>query len=138
MSLLGKTDKSLMGEMNVTPLVDVMLVLLIVFIVTAPLLTAQSLSVTLPKTAEVSQKQENSKVNLNIEASGRLKYQDRMVTDEELTQLLRAQADNKDFRLQVAVDRTLPYERVAEIMVLAQNAGVAKMFFVTEKKRANR
>jgi biopolymer transport protein ExbD len=138
MSLLGKTDKSLMGEMNVTPLVDVMLVLLIVFIVTAPLLTAQSLSVTLPKTAEVSQKQENSKVNLNIEASGSLKYQDRMVTDEELTQLLRAQADNKDFRLQVAVDRTLPYERVAEIMVLAQNAGVAKMFFVTEKKRANR
>ena len=138
MSLLGKTDKSLMGEMNVTPLVDVMLVLLIVFIVTAPLLTAQSLSVTLPKTAEVSQKLENSKVNLNIEASGSLKYQDRMVTDEELTQLLRAQADNKDFRLQVAVDRTLPYERVAEIMVLAQNAGVAKMFFVTDKKRANR
>jgi biopolymer transport protein ExbD len=138
MSLSSKTDKSLMGEMNVTPLVDVMLVLLIVFIVTAPLLTAQSLSVTLPKTAEVSQKQENSKVNLNIEASGSLKYQDRMVTDEELTQLLKAQADNKNFRLQVAVDRTLPYERVAEIMVLAQNAGVAKMFFVTEKKRANR
>jgi len=138
MSLLSKTDKSLMGEMNVTPLVDVMLVLLVVFIVTAPLLTAQSLSVTLPKTQAISQKQENSKVNLNIEANGSLRYDDRAVSDEELTQLLKAQADNKDFRLQVAVDRTLPYERVAEIMVLAQNAGVAKMFFVTEKKRATR
>lgn len=138
MSLLSKTDKSLMGEMNVTPLVDVMLVLLVVFIVTAPLLTAQSLSVTLPKTQAISQKQENSKVNLNIEANGSLRYDDRAVSDEELTQLLKAQADNKDFRLQVAVDRTLPYERVAEIMVLAQNAGVAKMFFVTEKKRAAR
>ena len=138
MSLLAKSDKSLMGEMNVTPLVDVMLVLLVVFIVTAPLLTAQSLTVNLPKTQASTQKQEHGKVNLSIEAGGSLKYQERVVTDDELTQLLKAQADNKDFHLQVAVDRTLPYERVAEIMVLAQNAGVAKMYFVTEKKRATR
>lgn len=136
MSMLGKSDKSLMGEMNVTPLVDVMLVLLVVFIVTAPLLTAQSLSVTLPKTQAVAQKQEHSKVNLSIEANGSLRYQERPITDDALNQALKDQANNKEFRLQVAVDRTVPYERVAEIMVLAQNAGVVKMFFVTEKKRA--
>lgn len=135
MSMVSKSDKSLMGEINVTPLVDVMLVLLVVFIVTAPLLTAQSLSVTLPKTQAISQKQEPSKVNLMIEASGALRYQDRSLSDGELTQVLKAQASNPEFRLQVAVDRTVPYERVAEIMVLAQNAGVVKMFFVTEKKR---
>ena len=104
MSLLSKTDKSLMGEMNVTPLVDVMLVLLVVFIVTAPLLTAQSLSVTLPKTQAISQKQENSKVNLNIEANGALRYDDRTVSDEELTQLLKAQAVNGGALSQWLVD----------------------------------
>ncbi len=135
MSIMGKTDKTPIGEINVTPLVDVMLVLLVVFIVTAPLLTVQSLTVQLPKAQAVEQKQDPSKVNLHITAQGELVYRDTPVTEAQLIDSLREAAKNDDFRLQVAVDKTVPYERVAQVMAAAQAAGVARLNFVTEKRR---
>jgi biopolymer transport protein ExbD len=120
-----------MSEINVTPLVDVMLVLLVVFILTAPLIVPQSMKVNLPKTQAVTQEDKGKKLHLVIESSGALTLDDKPVTDKELEKELSAASSNPEASLSIQADKAVPYGRVAELMALSQGAGMVKLSFVT-------
>jgi biopolymer transport protein ExbD len=124
-------DEAMMAELNVTPLVDVMLVLLIIFIVTAPMIVPQSMKVNLPKTQAVSQQDNAKNAQLIVEASGQLTFEGQQVSDKDLGQLLKDKSSTPQFQLQVSADKAVPYGRVAEIMAIAQANGVTKMSFVS-------
>ena len=122
---------NMMSEINVTPLVDVMLVLLVVFIVTAPLLAPQSLKINLPKTTAVSQETKKLAVRMMIDAQGRIELDNQSLTDAQLSETLKQRAADAQFQLQIEADKTVPYGRVAELMAIAQSSGVSKLSFVT-------
>ena len=124
-------DSGMMAEINVTPLVDVMLVLLIVFMVTAPLLIPQSLGVKLPKTDSVQSPVDRDLMKLLIEPNGNIKFNGQNIEDNALKAALAAEASDPKFQLQVEADENLKYGRLAEVMALAQGAGVTKLSFVT-------
>ena len=120
-----------MAEINVTPLVDVMLVLLVIFILTAPLIAPQSMKVNLPKTQAVTLQEKNKKMELVIESSGALTLDGKQVSDKELERALSAASSNPEAALAIQADKGVPYGRVAEIMAISQGAGVVKLSFVT-------
>lgn len=126
-----KSEDSLMAELNVTPLVDVMLVLLVIFIVTAPLIVPQSMKVNLPKTQAVAQQDNAKNAQLIVEANGQATFEGQQVSDKDLGQLLKDKSSTPQFQLQVSADKAVPYGRVAEIMAIAQANGVTKMSFVS-------
>jgi biopolymer transport protein ExbD len=119
------------ADINVTPLVDVMLVLLVVFIITAPLFVPQSMKINLPKTISLKTKEEIKNVGLLVEPNGTLIYEGQVVTDEALAQIFTQNAKNTKYQLQIQADKQVVYGRIAEVMALAQSAGVVKISFVT-------
>jgi biopolymer transport protein ExbD len=130
------SDDGLMAELNVTPLVDVMLVLLVIFIVTAPMIVPQSMKVNLPKTQAVAQQDQAKNAQLVVEASGQLTFQGIAINDQQLAAELKQQSSTPQFQLQVSADKAVPYGRVAEIMAIAQANGVNKMSFVSVPSRS--
>jgi len=131
-----KNEDSLMAELNVTPLVDVMLVLLVIFIVTAPLIVPQSMKVNLPKTQAVAQQDNAKNSQLILEANGQITFEGQQVSDKDLGQLLKDKSSATQFQLLVSADKAVPYGRVAEIMAIAQGNGVTKMSFVSVPSRS--
>ncbi len=131
---VGGDDQGMMAEINVTPLVDVMLVLLVIFIVTAPLIVPQAMKVSLPQTVPVAQQDQAKNKVLVISPQGSLSYDNRSVEDKSLVLALSADKADPNFQLQIQADRTVPYGRVAEVMALAQSAGVTRLSFVTLPK----
>lgn len=124
-------DDNLFADLNVTPLVDVMLVLLVIFILVAPMVVPQSMKVNLPKTATVAQKNEVKNAQLIVTSDGSLVYQEQAITERELIAELKKRATDKNFQLQIHADKKAEYGRIAEIMALAQSNGVTKLSFVT-------
>ncbi len=122
---------SMMSEINVTPLVDVMLVLLVVFIITAPLLAPQSLKINLPKTESVVHDDKLQKISLAIDAHGDVSLESAHLSDEGLAELLKDRAVDPHFQLQIQADEAVNYGRVAQVMAIAQKAGVSKLSFLT-------
>ena len=122
-----------MAEINVTPLVDVMLVLLVIFIVTAPLIAPQSMKINLPKTVELNKVVQPKNAILAIDSSGSIEFDSMKITDSELIEIFKAKAQ-PNFQLQIQADQLVPYGRVAEIMALAQINGVMKISFATTSK----
>ncbi len=131
---IGNNSDDMMSEINVTPLVDVMLVLLVVFIITAPLLAPQSLKINLPKTDAVQQNDRPQKVSLVVDAHGNIELDRAHISDTGLAELLRSRAADPQFQLQIEADNAVPYGRIAELMALAQHAGVSKLSFITLSK----
>ncbi|NOT13829.1 MAG: biopolymer transporter ExbD [Methylococcaceae bacterium] len=121
-----------MSEINVTPLVDVMLVLVIILLVTAPLLT-QSVHVTLPKTAETTADVKEQPLQLGIDEQGMITLNKLPLAD--LTALETALKDelaqNPEAALHLYADQAVVYHKVAEVMATIQHAGIAKIAFVT-------
>ncbi len=122
-----------MAEINVTPFVDVMLVLLVIFIVTAPLLVPQSMKVNLPKTAELKKTVATKNSILAIDAAGSIAFDNVVVADAQLVNIFKERA-GPEFQVQIQADQAVPYGRVAEIMALAQTNGVTKISFATTSK----
>lgn len=128
----NKSGGEMMSEINVTPLVDVMLVLLVVvFIITAPLLSPQSLKITLPRTDAAQQNDRLQQLSLVVGADGSLELNHTQISDEGLSSRLRQRTSDPTFLLQIEADKAVPYGRIAELMALAQHAGVAKLSFIT-------
>lgn len=125
----SQQQDSMMSEINVTPLVDVMLVLLVIFIVTAPLLAPQSLKINLPKTAAVAQETKHKALRLTVDAQGQLILDNQAVSDAQLADVLKERG--AEAQLQIEADRAVPYGRIAELMALAQRNGISKLSFVT-------
>ncbi|GAB1233588.1 ExbD/TolR family protein [Ferrigenium sp. UT5] len=127
----GQDSGDMMSEINVTPLVDVMLVLLVVFIITAPLLASQSLKINLPKTESVAKDDKLQKVSLAIDAKGEVTYESARLNDDGLAKMLKSRAVDPGFQLQIQADEAVNYGRVAQVMAIAQKSGVAKLSFLT-------
>lgn len=121
-----------MSDINVTPMVDVMLVLLVIFMVTAPLLTA-SVLVDLPKTADAPHKGEDQPLSVTVDALGRIWVQENEVMLEELAERLRAAtAHQPEIRIFVRGDRSIDYGRVMEVIAALGASGFSKVALVTE------
>ncbi len=127
-------EGEMMSEINVTPLVDVMLVLLVVFIITAPLLAPQALKITLPKTESAQQNEQIKQISLIVDAAGNIEFDKQPISDQGLTELLQQRAADPQFQLQIEADKAVSYGRVAELMALAQHAGVSRLAFITLAK----
>ena len=127
-------EDSMMSEINVTPLVDVMLVLLVVFIITAPLLAPQSLKINLPKTESVAHDDKLQKISLAIDAHGDVSIESAHLSDQGLADMLKIRAADPQFQLQIQADEAVNYGRVAQVMAIAQKAGVSKLSFITISK----
>ena len=121
-----------MSEINVTPLVDVMLVLVIILLVTAPLLT-QSVHVTLPKTAETTPDVQDAPLQLGIDAQGMITLNKLPIVDLSAleTTLKNELAQNPETALHLYADQAVVYAKVAEVMATVQHSGIAKIAFVT-------
>ena len=121
-----------MSDINMTPLIDVMLVLLVIFMITAPLMTS-SLKLDLPKTEGARPSEAPQFIALAIDAQGRMFVGDEPVTAEALLQRARdaARRDPKT-EVQLRADTSVPYGRVAELIGLVQEAGLSRIGFVTE------
>lgn len=134
MAMSSSSQQGMMSEINVTPLVDVMLVLLVVFIVTAPLLTPQSLKVNVPKTQPVTAVPDQAKLlpaHLIVDAKGNIELDNVAMSDAQLAETLKKRAADPQFFMKIEADKTVPYGRVAEFMAIAQHAGVTNLSFVT-------
>jgi len=124
-------DDGLMAEINITPLVDVMLVLLVIFIITAPLIVPQSMKVTLPKTEALSQQDSSNNTRLVINVDGQMQLNEQAVSIEQLAIALKQRAQEPNFQLQIMADEQVPYGLVAKVMATAQSQGANQLSFVT-------
>ncbi len=125
-------DDDFNPEINTTPLVDVMLVLLIIFIMTIPVMN-HAVKLDLPRAANQPNEVKPETINVSIDAAGQV-YWNNEVLDE--TQLASRIADASKVtpqpELHLRAERTTPYEKVAQVMAAAQSGGLTKMGFVTE------
>ena len=127
------TDE-VMNEINMTPLVDVMLVLLIIFIITIPVMK-HSVNIELPRASNQPQDAKPQTIRLTVDAEGRYFWNDTAVDDAQLRQLLTDAASKKpQSLLHIRGDRAVRYERVAQAMAAAQRAGMTQIGFITERE----
>ncbi len=128
----NRSKKEPMSEINVTPFVDVMLVLLIIFMVTAPLLTV-GVQVDLPESAADSLPDDQEPLTLSINSKGEIYIQEHQVTYQKMIPKLLAIAKNRtDTRIYVRGDKTINYGRVLEIMGLLSGSGFTKVALISE------
>jgi biopolymer transport protein TolR len=123
-----------MSEINMTPLVDVMLVLVVIFIITAPLM-ASSIKLDLPKADAAKPSTAPASVSLVIDPAGQVYLHDQAVPLDELARHLSQTArQNPDTELQLRADTSVPYGRIVEVMGVAQTAGLNRIGFVANAK----
>lgn len=121
-----------MSEINVTPMVDVMLVLLVIFILTAPLMTS-AIRLDLPASEGGEAGGNSQAIMLVVDAQGAFFLNDQPITPEDLRQrLARAAQRNPLTELELRADAAVPYGRVVEAMGLAQKAGLSRIGFVAQ------
>lgn len=121
-----------MNEINMTPLVDVMLVLLIIFIITVPVMK-HAVNVDLPRATNRAQDARPQTIRLSVDAQGSYYWNDVKVEDASLPALLNAEAaKNPQPDLHIRGDKNVRYERVAQAMAAVQRAGIKKIGFITE------
>ena len=128
-----------MSEINTTPLVDVMLVLLVIFIITAPLLT-HSIKLDLPSAQAPASAEKPETITLSIDESGALFWNDERVADPARLEARLAEAARRQPQpeLHLRADRETRYQKIAEVMSSAQRAGIAKIGFVTDPRPPTR
>jgi biopolymer transport protein TolR len=121
-----------MSEINMTPLVDVMLVLVVIFIITAPLM-ASSIRLDLPRTDAAKPSDAPKFVTVVLDKGGQTFVDDKPVTPAELAaRLAQAARDNPEMEVQLRADQAVPYGRVIEVMGAAQKAGLNRVGFVAD------
>ena len=127
------TDE-VMNEINMTPLVDVMLVLLIIFIITVPVMK-HSVNIDLPRASNEQQVVKPETVRLSVDAEGIYFLNDIKIRDADLAPRLKLEAArNPQPDLHIRGDKAVRYEKVAQAMAAAQQAGLRKIGFITEPK----
>ncbi len=123
-----------MNEINMTPLVDVMLVLLIIFIITVPVMK-HSVNIDLPRATNQPQDPKPETIRLSVDADGSYFWNETRIDDAALdSQLKAAAAQSPQPELHIRGDKAVRYERVAQAMAAAQLAGVRKIGFITEPR----
>jgi biopolymer transport protein TolR len=128
----NRRNRGLMAEINVTPMIDVMLVLLVIFMVTAPLMTV-SVPVDLPKTKAAASTQAEEPLVVSLNAKGKLFLQESELDQAALIGRLRAITKEKpDTRIFVRGDRTIAYGKIMEVLGVLQQAGFTKVALLAQ------
>ena len=132
----GRLDRTAgsqpMSDINMTPLIDVMLVLVVIFIITAPLL-ASSIKLDLPKTDAAKAGDAPKSVTVVMDATGQAYLKDQPVALDELARLLSVSAQaNPETEVLLRADKTVPYGRIVEVMGAAQKAGLNRIGVVAD------
>tara|TARA_B100000686_G_C16315772_1_gene725655 strand:+ start:51 stop:467 length:417 start_codon:yes stop_codon:yes gene_type:complete len=132
---LRSSETEPMSEINVTPFVDVMLVLLIIFMVTAPLLTV-GVQVDLPETSADTLPEESEPLTLTINAKGEVFIQETKIEFKNIIQKILAVSNNRtDTRIYVRGDKTINYGRVLEVMGMLSGSGFTKVALISEPSK---
>ena len=129
-----KRDSAPMSDINMTPLIDVMLVLLVIFIITAPLFL-HAIRLDLPKVAAEPAQRTAQTVTLSIDAAGKLYWNAQPITLDELRARFTAagkEPESQQPELQLRAARETRYDVIAQVMGAAQQAGLSRLGFVTE------
>jgi biopolymer transport protein ExbD len=132
----GTQDETddVMNEINMTPLVDIMLVLLIIFIITVPVMK-HSVNIDLPRASSRPQDAKPQTARLTVDAQGAYYWNESRVEDTGLARMLKAEAaKDPQPELHIRGDKDVRYERVAQALALAQQSGLRKIGFITEPK----
>ncbi len=132
--ITSEDHDEVMSEINMIPFIDIMLVLLIVFIITVPVMK-HAVSVELPKAANEQAQTKPETIQLSVSKDGDYHWNDEIVSDQELQARLQtaaAQATQPD--VHIRGDKDVRYERVAQAMAAAQHAGIKKLGFITDPK----
>jgi biopolymer transport protein ExbD len=136
-SLSDSDDNEALAEINMVPLIDVMLVLLVIFIVTAPLLT-HAVKVDLPKASSAPNLTKPDNVQVAIDARGQVFWNGQPVDAAALATHIRAAAAlSPQPELHLRAERATPYEKVAQVMSAAARQGLSRIGFVTEPDPSN-
>ena len=132
---LKRSEREPMSEINVTPFLDVMLVLLIIFMVTAPLLTV-GVQVDLPETSADTLPEESEPLTLTINSKGEVFIQETKIEFNNLIKKILAVSNNRtDTRIYVRGDKTINYGRVLEVMGILSGSGFTKVALISEPFR---
>ena len=132
---LDGDDDEVMSEINMTPLVDVMLVLLIIFIITIPVIN-HAVKIDLPRATNSPNDPKPQNINVSIDASGKVFWNQVEVDQATLeSNIALAAQQQPQPELHLRADRAVRYERVAEVMAAAQHGGLGKIGFITEPKQ---
>jgi biopolymer transport protein ExbD len=132
MGSLSDAEDDFNPEINTTPLVDVMLVLLIIFIMTIPVMN-HAVKIDLPRASNQPNDEKPQTVNVSIDAKGQVYWNNQILDESQLTsRIADAAKTTPQPELHLRADRTTPYEKVAQVMAAAQSGGLTKMGFVTE------
>lgn len=132
MGSLSDDNDDFNPEINTTPLVDVMLVLLIIFIITIPVMN-QSVNIDLPRAASQPAQPKPESIDLSIDAQGRMYWNKESVDIEQLTaRIAQAAKSSPQPELHLRAERTTQYEKVVQVMAAAQNGGLERIGFVTD------
>lgn len=125
-----------MSDINMTPLIDVMLVLVVIFLITAPLL-ASAIRLNLPRSDAAGASDAAASVLVVVNQAGQVFLDDKPVTDAELATRLTARAgQDPDTEVQLRADAAVRYGRVVEVIGMAQKAGLARIGFVADNRPA--
>ncbi len=131
----NSSDDADMSDINMTPLVDVMLVLLIIFIITIPVMN-HAVKIDLPQAATQPDEPKPQNINIAIDAVGRVFWNEALLDDTGLQQaLVQAAQLNPQPELHLRADRNVRYDSVAQVMSAANNAGLSKIGFVTDPQQ---
>ena len=134
MAFSNQDSDDVLSEINITPLVDVMLVLLVSFILTIPVLT-NAVHINLPKTVTTTPPEQQKSVTVTVDAEGKIYLDNQEVAQEQLAGQLQAlKAGNSDLSLHLRADDRVPYGPVAKVMAAIEHAGVAKVSILTDQQ----
>src|SRR5512139_4277819 len=125
-----------MSEINTTPLVDVMLVMLIIFLITIPVIT-QSVKVDLPKAANIPTQTKPENINIAVDAEGNVFWNTAMVPSQDalLERIKQVAVMDPQPEIHVRGDRATAYEHIGRVIVICQRGGIQKVGFITEPDR---
>ncbi len=134
MGSLSETDDDFNPEINTTPLVDVMLVLLIIFIITIPVIN-HSVKIDLPRATNQRDEIKPENINLSIDAQGLMYWNNETIDAAQMNaRIAEASKKTPQPELHIRAERTTQYEKIVEIMAAAQSGGLSKIGFVTDPK----
>lgn len=134
MALVAQDDDTELSDINITPLVDVMLVLLVAFVITIPVLT-NAIHVNLPKTVTTTPPDEQKTVTVTVDGGGKVFLNNAEVSRADLERQLQAlQSANPNLSLHLRADERVPYGPVAKVMAAIEHAGIARVAILTDSE----
>jgi biopolymer transport protein ExbD len=134
MAFSTQDDDSVLSEINITPLVDVMLVLLVAFVITIPALT-NAVHINLPKTVTTTPPEQQKAVTITVDGDGQIYLDNQTIGNDKLeAQLQTLKHDNDDLSVHLRADDRVPYGPVAKVMAAIEHAGVAHVAILTDRE----